>query len=421
MRLLIVTAGSRGDVAPYTGLGVRLRAAGHDVTLAAHESFAKMITGVGLGFRPMPGDLRALQHTASGQRLHRAGPTARGLIEFVRLGHRLIDELGDGIAAAAEPGADALLLSATTAPLGYSVAERHRIPTLGVFLQPIHPTGAFPPVMIARSLGGWGNRTAGRLQLGVARTIYAAPSRRLRARLGLPPTSLAALERRSEAAHHPILHGFSPTVVPRPTDWHPGLDVVGYWWPATLSGWAPPPRLVDFIAAGPPPVLVGFGSMASERDGLSELIVRALHRAGVRGLIQSGWAGISGASAGSDTIMTIGDVPHEWLLPQLAAVVHHAGGGTTAAGLRAGLPAVPVPMLADQPFWAARLAALGVAADTIPAKQLSVDRLAAAIRAAVSQPAYAERARALAATLAAEDGAGAVVRAVERVARSRGG
>jgi UDP:flavonoid glycosyltransferase YjiC (YdhE family) len=413
MRVLIVTAGSRGDVAPYTGLGGRLHAAGHQVALAAHPSYAELAAGCGLDFRPIPGDLRALQASANG-RLHRSD--TRGLIEFVRVGTRFVGELGDGIAAAADGGMDLMLLSATAAPLGYSVAERHGIPSLGVFLQPVQPTGDFPPMVLgARSLGGWGNRIAGQWGHALGRSVYAAASRRLRARLGLAPANLRSLDRRCAALRWPILHGFSPTVVPRPADWRPGLDVVGYWWPEPRAPWQPPPELVDFLSAGPPPVFVGFGSMVGAVDRLTALVGSALRAAGLRGIIQSDVAGAP-ALATKDMI-TIGEAPHDWLFPHVAAVVHHAGAGTTAAGLRAGVPAVPVPMMADQPFWANRLAMLGVSPAIIPAHRLSAARLTAAIQAAVSDPSYAHRARAIAVRLAAEDGTGAVVRAVERLAR----
>ncbi|MEV4760523.1 glycosyltransferase [Micromonospora sp. NPDC049559] len=416
MRVLIVTAGSRGDVTPYTGLGVRLRAAGHRVAVAAQPPFAALVTGCGLEFRPLPGDLHALQTSAAGRRLHRSGPSARGVLEFLRLGGRFVRGLGDGIVAATERGADLLLLSTTTAALGISVAEGFGIPSMGVFLQPIEPTRAFPPLLLgARSLGGWGNLAAGSLGRAVGRGIYAGASRRLRARLDLGPTRLAALDRRSAAARWPVLHGFSPAVVPRPVDWRPDLDVVGYWWPARHP-WFPPPELLDFLAAGPPPVYFGFGSMVGESERLIGLIGPVLRRAGLRGVVQAGSAGLDAIQTVDDELITIGDTPHDWLFPRMAALVHHAGGGTTAAGLRAGVPAVPVPMLGDQPFWAARLLLHGVAPDRIPPRALGVARLAEALRAAVTEPGYAHRARTLARRMADEDGAGAVLRAVERLA-----
>lgn len=415
MRVLIVTAGSRGDVAPYTGLGVRLRAAGHQVALAAPAAFADLAAAGGLEFRPIPGDLGALR-AATGSRRRRGVPGWTGPVEFLRLGGRFAATLADGIAAAAEPGAEVLLLSSTTAPLGYSVAQYHGVPSLGVFLQPLYPTGAFPPTLLnVPSLGTWGNRTLGRLGHTLARTVYADASRRLRARLGLPPMGLGELDRRTAAAGWPIQHGFSPTVVPRPADWRPGLDVVGYWWPVSPAGWRPPDALVAFLAAGPPPVYVGFGSMAQPSGRLDALVGGALRLAGVRGVVQADSAASGPARHPDDHLLVIDEAPHDWLFPRMAALVHHAGCGTTAAGLRAGVPAVPVPMLADQPFWAARLVALGVAPEAIPLRRLTEQRLAAAIRAAVTEPAFARRARALGARLSGEDGAGAVVAALARL------
>ena len=119
----------------------------------------------------------------------------------------------------------------------------------------------------------------------------------------------------------------------------------------------------------------------------------------------------------SDSIV-IGDLPHDWLFPRMAAVVHHAGAGTTAAGLRAGVPSVTVPVLADQPFWAARLAALGVGPAAIPRRQLSVAALAAAVRDAVALPWYRTQAQALSRRLASEDGAAPIMSCLARLGGS---
>ncbi|MFI5891315.1 glycosyltransferase [Actinoplanes sp. NPDC051513] len=105
----------------------------------------------------------------------------------------------------------------------------------------------------------------------------------------------------------------------------------------------------------------------------------------------------------------MGEVPHSWLFPRMAAVVHHAGAGTTAAGLRAGVPAVAVPVLADQPFWARRLHDLGVAPRPIPMPALTADALAAALRQVTANPHFAARAQALSARIAEEDGAASLL------------
>ncbi|MFB9237770.1 glycosyltransferase [Plantactinospora siamensis] len=415
MRILIATAGSRGDVVPYTGLGVRLRAAGHRVAIATHDRLAGLVTGPGLEFRPLSGDPHALLASGAGRRLQRAGPGVRGVPDFLRLGAGFVRSLGPDLARAAVD-ADLLLLTPVTAPLGYSVAQSRGIPSLGVFLQPVAPTAEFPPVVLgAPGLTRWGNRAAGALGERLGQLVYADASRRLRAELGLPPASVGRLQRAATAGGWPVLHGFSPTVVPRPPDWRPGLDVAGYWWPPPLPDWRPPAELAAFLAAGPPPVYVGFGSMVGHADLLGGLIAPALRRAGLRAVVQRGWAGLDPRPAGRDDILTVGEVPHEWLFPRMAALVHHAGGGTTAAGLRAGTPAVPVPMLGDQPFWAARLVRSGVSPGVLPARRLGVPRLAAALVAATGDPAYARRARSVAARLAGEDGVEPVLRAIDRL------
>jgi UDP:flavonoid glycosyltransferase YjiC (YdhE family) len=108
-----------------------------------------------------------------------------------------------------------------------------------------------------------------------------------------------------------------------------------------------------------------------------------------------------------------GHLPHEWLLPHAAALVHACGAGTTAAGLRAGIPAVAVPVMMDQPFWARRLYELGVSPRPLSIPVLTEDRLYEALRAVTIGPGYRDRAVELAALIATEDGNGAVADAVE--------
>ncbi|MGW0534109.1 glycosyltransferase [Streptomyces sp. NPDC003032] len=404
-RVLITAAGSYGDVAPYTGLGVRLREAGHDVALATQESFAPLVQAAGLKFRGLPAGVPAGD-----------GATGGGRRELMRTAAAFVRDLGDGLADAAVRGAELLVLSTTTAPLGWHLAEAMRIPAVGAYLQPTHPTREFPPVVGgARSLGGFGNRALGRFSLRMVDRVYADAVRDLRARLALPPEAPGAVRARQERAGWPVLHGFSPAVVPRPADWRAGLDVVGNWWPHHDPGQAALPReLDDFLRAGPPPVFIGFGSMAAGNgERLSEIAVAALRAAGLRGVLQAGRAGLA---ASGDDVLTVGEVPHAVLFPEMAAVVHHAGAGTAAAGLRAGLPAVPVPVTADQPFWAARLASLGAATAPLPFRDLTAPRLAEALRRVASEDSYARSAADIARRMATEDdGAGHVLKTVERL------
>ncbi|MGK4578563.1 glycosyltransferase [Kitasatospora sp. HPMI-4] len=391
MRILIVTAGSQGDVAPFTGLGRRLLDAGHQVAVAAHPSFAALVRGCGLEYRPVPGDPQGLIRDWS---------RAASREEVQAMTRAYADGLADGVAEAVAGGADLLLTAFGPAPLSRTAGEALGVPVIGTYLAPSFATGQFP-LPNARNtddLGPEDNLAAGREVLRRAEGVFADAVTRLRARLGLPagvPSAAAYIR--------PVFHGFSPLVVPRPEDWPSRVEVAGYWWPVRPDRWQPPTELVDFLQAGPPPVFIGFGSMAvGQGERLSELVAAAVKRAGVRAVVQAGWAGLSGCG---DDVLAIGDVPHDWLFPRAAAVVHHAGAGTTAAGLRAGVPALPVPVMADQPFWASRLHRLGVAPRPLPFQDLTAEALGDAISGCLSEPAHRHRAAELARGIAAEDGA----------------
>ncbi|MFF7633095.1 glycosyltransferase [Kitasatospora sp. NPDC008050] len=399
MRILIVTAGSRGDVAPFTGLGRRLLEAGHQVAVAAHPPFAPLVEACGLEHRPLPGDP---------QELIRARSRAASPEEARALMAGSLDALAGGVVEAVAGGADLLLTAFGPSALSQAAGDAFGVPVVGTYLAPAFATREFPLVggRGAEDLGPEGNLAAGQALLRDGEALVAGVATRLRDRLGLPTTIASPLLGRTR----PVLHGFSPLVVPRPADWPSGVDVAGYWWPARPQGWQPPADVVDFLQAGPAPVFIGFGSMApGEGERLGELVAAAVRRAGVRAVVQAGWAGLGGTG---DDILAVGDLPHDWLFPRMAAVVHHAGAGTSGAGLRAGVPAVPVPVMADQPFWAARLHHLGVAPRVLPFSDLTAEHLATAITATRAET-VRRRAADLARQLAAEDGAAPVLALID--------
>ena len=410
MRIVVMAVGSRGDVAPYTGLGVRLQAEGHQVTIATHALFEKLVRDRGLGFHCLPID------TQEEMTSRLAADGTRNLVKVTLAVNKVV-------AAHARPMADAMLAAARQADvllitpvswIGAHVAAGLGMPSMGVYLQPMTPTREFAPATVtARSLGGWGNRTAAATLLTMGQRPFRGIVDELRAELGLPAVKPGAWLAHVEASRWPICYGYSPVVVPPPADWPAWHHTVGYWWPARGPSFVPPAHLLDFLAAGPPPVYVGFGSMpAVDRDALSALVVAALRQAGVRAVVHRGWAGLTAAG---DDVLTVDEVPHEWLFPRMAAVVHHAGAGTTGAGLRAGVPAVPVPFMVDQPFWARRLERLGVTPGAIPFRRLTAARLAAALTEVTGNPGYRARGEAVAARLAREDGAAGVLRVLAQL------
>jgi sterol 3beta-glucosyltransferase len=207
-------------------------------------------------------------------------------------------------------------------------------------------------------------------------------------------------------------------VVPTPQDWHPATFATGYWFLDQESHWQPSAALVDFLNAGEPPVYVGFGSMpATDPQAKARLVIEALEKAGQRGILASGWGGLK-ADALPEHVLMIDQAPHDWLFPRVKAVVHHGGAGTTAAGLRAGKPAVICPYFGDQPFWGQRVYALGVGTEPIPQKKLTADNFASAIRTAVSDAEMQRRAAALGEKIRAENGVARAVSIIEETARA---
>jgi sterol 3beta-glucosyltransferase len=413
----MVAVGSRGDVAPLTGLGTALRDAGHDVSIAAYGMFADLVTGCGLGFRLVPGDPQALGASEQGQRWQEGSTGPMSGIRFVRLIAEHMREVNAAILAAARQDTDVLLLTGLGGFGGYRIAEGLGLPSIGLALQPGHPTSAFPPPTVtARSLGRWGNRALARAAMIAGASALDRSSKRLWAQEGMPGFGAREMFRRQDAARRPFLYGYSPVVVPRPPDWPEGVEVAGYWWPEHPAGWTPPADLERFLAAGPPPVFVGFGSRnPADAARLTGIVAAARRQAGVRMVIQAGWASLGAALQDDGDVIVIGEAPHDWLFPKMSAVVHHAGAGTAAAGLRAGTPTVSVPMITDQPFWASRVTALGAGPAAVPYKSLSADSLTAAISDAVSRDSYRSRAQEISKQLASEDGTLPVIRAVDHL------
>ena len=415
MRVLIASAGGRGDVAPFTGLGAAIRAAGHNVTITSNDEYESLVVGCGLEFRPLPGTQGMFDDPRWMQDLGGPAPAAK----LIRLLAGHVRTLNKAILAVARQDAPGVLaLSGIATVGGYHVAEGLGLPGMDLLLQPGHTTADFPPSFVSggRSFGRFGNRAAGMAMTTGLALAMAGPAREIRRELGLPRRGIReALTGEPDGGRWPVFYGFSPAVVPRPADWPDTCQVTGYWWPRRPAGWRPPAELEEFLDSGPPPVFFGFGDMTPDDPGeFIDLAAAAGCQAGVRQVIQAEQTDPVSVGRPGDSIV-IGDVPHDWLFPKMAAVVHHAGAGTAAAGLRAGVPAVTVPVLADQPFYAARLAALGVGPLPIPRRRLTVAALAVAIRDAVARPSYQTQAGSLSRRLASEDGTAPVISMLARL------
>ena len=420
MRIVLLTIGSRGDVQPYTALGLGFQQAGHDVRVAASADFETFVRSRGLDFAPVAGNLRTLLEAADVRRWMATGRNPLAFLRHLRpILRPFVQSFLEDCWTVCQ-GAEAIIFT----PVGFAgwhIAQKLGVPCACGHYNPFSFTRVSPGLF-----GLWRLRPSGILnqciQLLAQRLMwrYLGPgvNRWRRETLDLPPVPPSGP---FEAIWHqkvPFLHGYSPSVVPRSPDWPPWYHVTGYWFLDRSADWQPPADLVEFLDAGPPPVYIGFGSTRTwDPTTLTAMAFEALKRTGRRGILLSRPDEASRFDL-PDNIFLIQNVPFDWLFPRVAAVVHHGGAGTTAAGLRAGVPTVTTPSFYDQPFWGARVAALGVGPQPIPMKRLSAVRLAEAIQAATGDADMRVRAEALGKRIHAENGVAHAVEAFHTHLRS---
>jgi sterol 3beta-glucosyltransferase len=413
-----MSVGTVGDVLPLTGLAARLAAEGHDVTFAVPEPFRAAIEESGFAVRAIDADVRALLHSGSrsdapGRRRGRG--SVRAYTGMIRSSSDLMVNAFDGMVASVQD-ADVVLVSYGVAVQGYLIAKAMGIPSMGLYLVPMTSTREFPPALLGgRSFGALGNRLAGSLGLRPL-SVLSPWTRVFQRRLGLPESSLLAVDREMTAVGWPVRYGYSTAVLPRPADWPSSVDVVGYWWPVARKSWAPSAELAGFLASGPPPVLVSLGSLDSEGDGrLPEIFGAALRRAGVRGVVQSNSPGYRL----DDNVLAIGEVDYSWLMLKVSAVVHRASAGTAGAALLAGIPSVPVPIAFDNAFWANRLVRIGASPGAVARDDLNAERLGYLIGSAVHDDAIRARTADIGKAIATEDSAARIVADLDAISAGR--
>ena len=406
MHITIVTLGSRGDIQPYLPLALGLKRAGFKVRVATFNAFREVVLEHGLEFAQISGDPRSTMNSEAGQAWLRSGRNMVAATKQMRrtlTGEDLMPAFNDALEACS--GTDAVIYSFMGAT-AYHVAEKLDVPSIFALVQPF-TRSRFVPSMIAPDLplgGGYNRLTHWISEQLIWQMVRPMINRWRRESLDLRPMPWHGPFDGLYEQEMPYLYGFSPSVVPRPADWPAWHHISGYWFLDRDPTWIPPDPLLRFLEAGPKPISIGFGSMTGRGTGkLLEVATQAIQRIGQRAVLLGGWADI-GSIELPETIFKIDAVPHDWLFPRMAAVVHHGGAGTTAAGLRAGVPSMLVPFFGDQPYWGRRVQALGVGPPPIQRKSLTAPKLAEAISSAVDDETIRQNAAVLGERIRTEDG-----------------
>jgi len=416
MQITLIALGTRGDVQPLVALARGLHDAGHQARVATTLEFKTLVQEQGLEFFQLRGSPSQMMQ---GTDMLAAMGGNRNPIALVRgIAKTFREEFVQGLGEiwSACQGADAIVLSMLGFYAGYHAAEKLGVPFFEAYVLPGRPSREFPsPVLgIDLRLGGAVNWLSHTLLVRLGWwTLQPMVNRARRAALDLPPISFSKLFRKMDRERQPILYGYSSHVLPKPRDWPTWHYLTGYWFLEHPPDWQPPADLVGFLDSGPAPLYVGFGSMTGrDPERVTEIVLEALKRSGKRGLLLAGWGGIS-ASDLPGNVFKIATAPHDWLFPRMAAVVHHGGSGTTAAGLRAGVPSILVPFGGDQFLWGRCVSRMGVGPKPIPRRKLTVERLTEAILVATESTSLRERAAALGERIRAEDGVGAAASIIQ--------
>jgi sterol 3beta-glucosyltransferase len=410
MKITLLTYGSRGDVQPFLALALGLQKNGHHVRLAAPHRFADFAARHDVPFAPLAGDPEVIS-----ERLNAAGMNPLRSIAAIQ---GYVFDIAPQVlraAFAACEGADLLVHSFLFTVGGHSWAYARGIPDVSVQTFPMFaPTSAFPNVAAPWIPPGWPSYFSHWLMTKIfwyGGNAGYPPARRANPDISCPSRLYWPFDEKPGRLCTPLLFAFSPVVVPRPGEWGAHVHVPGYFF-LEEADYQPPAALTDFLAAGAPPVCISFGSMVNRDSGrIGQAVLEALAMTGERGVFLSGWNGWRSENPPGN-VLFIDAAPHDWLLPRCKAMVHHGGAGATGAGLRAGIPGIVVPHAADQPFWGRRVAALGAGPAPISARQLTAERLAAAL-AEVAHPESITRAGLVGAMIRSENGVAQAVRLVE--------
>ena len=415
MQITIIAGGSRGDVQPYVALGRGLKEAGHSVRILSSDDFHGLVTDYGLDFFTTGGNSQIVAQNL--QALTEQGKTLEILTHMKHASEKLAIQAAENGLLACQ-GSELILGGLSGLFSGQALSEKLCIPLLLAFLVPFTPTSAFPGALTPvpqTPLTRWMNKPSHRLVQQIMWQSFRSADNKARTEvLHLPPASFwgpfSSLRRRKQ----PVLYGYSSHVLPHPRDWDNAQHVTGYWFLEPRQGWEPPSDLMHFLESGSPPIYIGFGSMSSNKpEETADIVLQALELTGQRGVLYEGWGGLRREQLPKHVFMT-GSIPHTWLFPRMAAVVHHGGVGTTAAGLAAGIPSIIVPFFADQPFWGQRVYALGVGPRPIARRRLTVDNLTKAIERAVSDEEMRKRAAILGERISTENGIAQAVTIIEQ-------
>jgi UDP:flavonoid glycosyltransferase YjiC (YdhE family) len=410
MNIAIITIGTRGDIVPHIALSQSLMKSGHDVRLTTHLAFKTLVQRYNIPFFALDDEPKELAFPAEG---------GERFMELIIL--RIIESTPLYMQRAEEAcqEADLIIAAFPCFLMGHAVAEKYQKRLVMTAPQPLLlSTTAFPeptdfrlpqyPGALDKNLN---QRSHSKAQQDFTQLFLPPANSARRSLFNLPPLPDSFYTNLPDASEL-ILCGYSSLLLPKPADWSEKIHLTGFWTLGHQEGWQPESELVDFLRAGPAPIYIGFGSMRSYQPVETvELVEEALRQIGQRGILLVD-SDVYHTHRQSNTLYLTTETAHDWLFPQVQAIVHHGGAGTTVASLQAGQPIVTVPFIAEQFFWGTLVARAGVGPYPIDRTQLTAKKLAQRLEMVLHNTAMKCKARELGERLSDEKGAEQAVKAI---------
>jgi UDP:flavonoid glycosyltransferase YjiC (YdhE family) len=401
-KITFLAIGSRGDLNPSCALARELKERGYDVCIATHQNFKSYVLEQRINYAAIAGNYQEILNTEIGLDLL-AGKGKLRLINDKLFNEQLIDAYNSC------KDSDAIIVF----PLslwGYHIAEKLNVPCICSSYVPITPTKDFPFLkfgnqktrnFLLRHLNYFSYLVVEFLSWQADRKVINQFRQQV---LKLAPVPFLGNRYRYNAPSKfkikeiSILYQFSSQVIPLPSDWNqPNLYITGNWFIEEEEEYRPSSDLFNFLKDKEKPIYIGFGSMVMRNpQQIAELLIEAINATKQRAIIASSWSNLEqfiDREKNPHIFVSSDYIPFNWLFPQTKLLIHHGGSGTTALGLKAGIPQILTPFFADQPAWAEKLVNLGVSSDFIPFKKLSSQELTTAIKSTINNPSIYDKAQ----------------------------
>lgn len=408
--ITILCSGSRGDVQPYLALALELQKLGKPVRIASNNIFESFVRGYGLDFFPINVNFESANvDPAMIRQAQQADNPLKMLLTFRKMKEYGAPMLEEFFAACQD---SRVIVYHPGITIGYFAAERLGIPAVLASPFPMHITRQHTAVILYGKVKA--NPAVNRLSYALLQSMLWMTSKSTiqsfwRKKFGQAPAHFGCPYERHTDPRHPAIISCSNHIFECPADWNANIHQDGYWFLDEPADFTPSPALADFLSRGEKPIYVGFGSMfdAERTAAMAKIILEGLAQNGQRAIL----GGFGKLDSLPETVFEVESIPHAWLFEHVAAVCHHGGAGTSAAGFRAGVPSAIFPFALDQYAWAQRAFDLGVGARPVPIKQLTAEKFKEAIQ-FVLQERIRSNAAILGEKIRAENGAAVCARVI---------